>query len=347
MLQQLFFAHAGRIMTEFKGFSIDGIIERGTISDADVMKLRSATYADGRISPEEAEALFALNDAGLSFTRAWTDYFIESITDFLVNHAEPMGYVTAENARWLIDRVSHDGHLDTRTELELIINVIDRARWSPESLVRFALGQVRDAVLTGKGVVRNGMSLEPGVIGEVEVELLRRILYAFGGDGNVAVTRAEAEILFEINDALVDGKPNSAWTDLFVKAIANAVMSVSSYAVPAREEALRRDAWLDYHTDLSPLGLVKKLVTGSASLIDSYRRLTREESALDRLERQRIEMIVNEQVTEGEATWIADRIGRDGKVNENEAALLGFLRNESIQINPALKDLILRYAPAA
>lgn len=334
-------------MTEFKSISIDGIIERGSITDVDVTKLRSLTYADGTISPEEADALFQLNDARVTFTRSWNDYFIEAITDFLVNQAEPRGYVTAENARWLIDRVGHDGQVDTRTELELVINVIDRARWSPESLVQFALVQVRDAVLTGKGVLRNGMSLEAGSIGEAEVELLRRILYAFGGDGNVAVSRAEAEILFEINDALDDGQHNAAWTDLFVKAIANTVMSVSSYAVPSREEALRRDAWLDYHTDLSPLGFIKKLATGGASPLQGYRLMSREESALDRLERQRIELVVNEQITEGESTWLAERIGRDGRVNENEAALLAFLKAESSDIHPVLKELIARYASAA
>lgn len=333
-------------MTNFKGFSIDAIIERGSIADSDVMKMRSVTYADGTISAEEADALFALNSAGLTCVRAWEEYFIEAITNYLVDQVEPVGYVTAENAQWLIERIGKDGRVETRTELELAINVIDRARWAPESLVKFTLQQVRDAVVTGKGVLRSGHALKPGTIGEAEVELLRRILYAFGGDGNVAVTRAEAEILFEINDA-IGGKPNAAWTDLFIKAIANAVMAVSSYAVPTREEALRRDAWLDYHTDLSPLGMIKKIAAGGFSLREGYRLLTREESALDRLERQRIEMIVNEHVTEGEATWLADRISRNGKVDENEAALLAYLRQESPELHPALKDLIRRYAPAA
>lgn len=332
-------------MTKFKGFSIDHMIARSAITDADVMKLRAATYADGRISPEEAEALFALNDAAKTSTRAWNNYFIEAITDFLVNQAEPMGYVTVDNAHWLLDRVDHDGHVDTRTELELVINVIDRARWAPEALVRFALVQVRDCVISGTGVLRSGAELLPGQIAEAEVELLRRILYAFGGDGNVAVTRAEAEVLFDINDAVSGGTPNAAWTDLFVKAIANAVMSVSSYAVPAREEALRRDAWLDYHTDLSPMGLIKKYANGGSSLRQGYRLLTREESTLDRLERQRIEMVVNETLTEVEATWLTERICRDGDVNDDESALLAYLKAESPEIHPALKDLIERYAP--
>jgi hypothetical protein len=307
-------------MIKFKGFSIDHMIARSAITDADVMKLRAATYADGRISPEEAEALFALNDAAKTSTRAWNNYFIEAITDFLVNQAEPMGYVTVENAHWLMDRVDHDGHVDTRTELELVINVIDRARWAPEALVRFALVQVRDCVISGTGVLRSGAEL---VTGEI----------------------AEAEVLFDINDAVSGGTPNAAWTDLFVKAIANAVMSVSSYAVPAREEALRRDAWLDYHTDLSPMGLIKKYANGGSSLRQGYRLLTREESTLDRLERQRIEMVVNETVTEVEATWLTERICRDGDVNDDESALLAFLKAESPEIHPALKDLIERHAP--
>ena len=67
---------------------------------------------------------------------------------------------------------------------------------------------------------------------EILLELLRRMLYAFGGDGNVAVTRAEAEVLFDINDATADAEPNPAWTDLFVKAIANVVMAASGQQPP-------------------------------------------------------------------------------------------------------------------
>ena len=73
-----------------------------------------------------------------------------------------------------------------------------------------------------------------GTIREPEVELVRRILYAFGGDGSVAVTRAEAEVLFDINDAIADPTANPAWADLFVKAITNVVMAASGRSVPTR-----------------------------------------------------------------------------------------------------------------
>ena len=46
-----------------------------------------------------------------------------------------------------IERISRDGRVETKTELELLVNVLDKARWAPQSLVRFALdaGQGRQS----------------------------------------------------------------------------------------------------------------------------------------------------------------------------------------------------------
>ena len=68
------------------------------------------------------------------------------MTDYIVNDAEPQGYLTKANADWLIAKVARDGKVHTDTELELILNVLDKARWAPEILVTFALEQVKEAV---------------------------------------------------------------------------------------------------------------------------------------------------------------------------------------------------------
>src|SRR5262249_23450298 len=139
----------------------------------------------------------------------------------------PRGYLTAANAAWLIGRVSKDGKIRTKTELELVLNVLDKTRWAPASLSKFALEQVKHAVVAGDGPLRQGKPLARGAISEAEVDLLRRVLYAFGGDGHVAVTRAEADVLFDIDEAVSASPPNPVWTDLFVKAVANVMMSAS------------------------------------------------------------------------------------------------------------------------
>ena len=90
---------------------------RGSIKDADVLKLRRNYYDDGRVSAEEADVIFALNDACPVQDPAWADCFIETITDYIVDQAKPEGYLTTENAAWLIARISKDGLIETKTEL--------------------------------------------------------------------------------------------------------------------------------------------------------------------------------------------------------------------------------------
>jgi hypothetical protein len=334
-------------MAVLSAVSVAEIRARGSIKDADVLKLRRSYYDDGRITTEEAETILALNDACPVQDPAWADCFVETITDYLVEQAAPEGYLTVENAQWLIDRIASDGKVETKTELELLINVLDKARWAPPSLARFALDQVKHAVLEGTGPLRSGKKLEPGIVSEADVDLLRRVLYSFGSDGNIAVTRPEAEVLFDIDEATTGADNHPTWGDLFVKAIANSVMASSGYAAPPRESALARDAWLDRRGDLSIEAVLGGMGNGVKSLFGGYRLQSEEERAIARLTQQKISIVTHEAVTPAEAQWLAERIGRDGKLTSNERALLMFLKAESPSIAPPLRDLVARATAAA
>jgi hypothetical protein len=335
-------------MGALRSLPVDEIIRRGSIKNVDVLRLKSSYHYDGMITESEADALLRLNEACLIQDPSWPEFFVEAVTDYVVNQAQPEGYLTAEGAQWLILRVGKDGNVARKTELDLIVNVLDESRWSPVSLSRIALQQVKRAVVHGDGPLRAGEMSEKGKISEPEVELVRRILYAFGGEGNVAVTRAEAEVLFEINDAIADPQANPAWSELFVKAVTNVVMAASGQAVPTREEALRRDAWLEERDELSPHAVLAALVTSSLDAVkNAYQEQSSEERALARLEHQRIEIITNEVITQAEAGWLCDRIGRDGRLTPNEAALVAYLKKESPNIHPDLQAAVDRLAEAA
>lgn len=335
-------------MGALRSLAVDEIVRRGSIRDVDVLRLKSSYHCDGIITTAEAEALLRINQACLIQDAAWPDFFVEALTDYIVYQVLPEGYVTSEGAEWLLTRVVKNGNVARKTELDLIVNVLDKSRWSPVSLSRVALQQVKRAVVDGDGPLRAGEMSEKGRISEPEVELVRRILYAFGGDGNVAVTRAEAEVLFDINDAIVDPEANPAWTDLFVKAVTNVVMAASGQAVPTREEALRRDTWLEDRGELSPGAVLSALVTSSLDAVrNAYQEQSSEERALARLEHQRIEIITNEVITQAEAGWLCDRIGRDGRLTPNEAALIAYLKKESPNIHPDLQAAVDRLAEAA
>jgi hypothetical protein len=334
-------------MSVLSAVSIVEIKARGSIKDADVLKLRRKYYEDGRISAEEADVIFALNDACPVQDPAWADCFVETITDYLVDQAEPEGYLNVKNADWLIERISRDGRVETKTELDLLINVLDKARWSPPRLVSFALEQVKEAVINGSGPLRSGKRLEPGLVSEADVDLIRRIIYAFGSDGTIAVTQPEAEMLFEIDAATADADNHPSWPDLFVKAVANCVMSASGYAPPPREVALERDAWLDRRGDLAPDAILSGMAAGLKTLFGGYRRQTEEERAIARLTQQKVGIVTHETIVPVEAEWLSRQIGRDGKVTPNEQALLMFLKAEHPAIHPQLQAIIDKAAAAA
>ena len=173
------------------------------------------------------------------------------------------------------------------------------------------------------------------------------MLYSFGGDGNIAVTRPEAEVLFDINDATADADNHPAWTDLFVKAIANSVMAASGYACPPREVALAREAWLDRRGDLSLPNMLAGMAGGMKGLFAGYHPQSEEERAIAQLTLQKIGIVTHEAITPAEAQWLAERMGGDGRLTPNERALLSFIRAESPSIDPALQTLVDRATVAA
>ncbi|WP_367165799.1 hypothetical protein, partial [Mesorhizobium sp.] len=224
---------------------VAGLASKNRITAEDVVMLRREVFGDGVVTRGEAEALFALDATAKDKCAQWPDFFIEAVTDFIVHQEKPAGYISQDNADWLVRAISRDGMVDSRTELELLVHVLEKAKSSPNGLCAYALEQVAHAVIDGKGSLMHDGKLVPGLIAKAEVELLRRILYAHGGDGNIAITRAEAEMLFKINERTAAADNDPSWNDLFVKAIANFVMCSAGYEAPMRDVALRRDSFFE------------------------------------------------------------------------------------------------------
>ncbi|HMB47792.1 MAG TPA: hypothetical protein VKN63_05900 [Afifellaceae bacterium] len=326
------------------------------------LEMRRAIYKDGRIDPAELDSLFALDESAERRDREWVSLLSEAIVDYLVHQQAPEGYIDEANAKWLVDRIARDGVVKTESELEALIKVLEAAKSSPESLVSFTLEQVKTAVLTGQGAVTQhrkllvdnpedgpmtmkldpnslGGELTPGRVGAAEVKLLRRILYAFGGDGGVAVSRAEAEVLFDINDATLDADNDPAWVDLFSKALASAIMATSGYSAPSRDVALRQEEWLNSEDGGTADFFGRMLSGGLRGILNAYKDPA-EDAWKARNNAMETAIQSAETVDQGEAEWLVSLIRRDGKVSDAEAALLKFIAEESPNIHPSLKPLI-------
>ncbi len=328
------------------------LLERpGVISERDVKRFRREVFQDGFVSQVEADAVFALNDAVKTKCPEWNEFFIETMTDFTVMQAEPRGYVSNANAQWLVNSISHDGVVDSASELELLVRVLAKSHDCPPALARFALAQIAYAVIEGEGPLARGMQLTKGVIGAAEVELLRTVLYAAGGANGLSISKQEAEILFDLNERSDPSRNDPSWQDLFVRATANYLMAVSSASAPSRSEALARQEWLeDTEEDVSGFlggivgGMSKIFTEGFFDDVFTSSHVQMERAWNARNTTMEVAIHRNAAIDSTEAAWLVERIKRDGAINPNEKALLAFIRKESHQVDPKVMELLSQVA---
>ena len=293
----------------------------GAISAEEILALRRSGWVDGALRPEEAEALFALNDALAAPTAEWSDFFVEAVGEFVVNGTAPRGYVSEDNAIWLIARIDRDGALHSLTELELLVRVLERGCNVPDALKAYVLEQLEQAVLTGRGPTRHG-ELSPGHVNAAEAAILRRVLFAPAGDGPARVSCAEAELLFRLKDATLSAANALEWKQMFVQGVASYLEGVASRTAQlSRERAAELEAFVaDDSTGVAGfLGRMAKSAPGAFAAV-----FGRQQPARDRL----AELRAAEEVTADERQWLDAHIGADGEIDAYEQALIAFLAAE-------------------
>ena len=294
----------------------------GVITPQEILALRREGWGDGQITHEEAEAIFVLDGALTERPAEWCDFLVEAIGEYVLNAWGPSGYVSDEQGAWLVAKVSADGRLDSMAELELLVRVLERAHNAPDVLKQFVLAQVERAVMSGVGPTRDGGSLDAGVVNETDCKVLRRTIFAAGGDRPAAVSRDEAEMLFRLKDATLGAGNAPAWKQLFVQGVGNYLQGyVSLSAQLSRERAAELEAFMnDAESNVGRFfgRMVKTVPDGT------FVRWSRQVSAPPHAEG----VAAAESVTPHEKAWLDQAIGADGEVDEFEQALLAFLAEE-------------------
>ncbi len=311
---------------------------KGAVTAKDVIDLRRYVFADSFVATNEANRLFDLNDLDIPKSECWADFFVATITTLLVRQTRPHGYVDEDTAKWFIKRISHDGHIQTETELRSLLSVLDIAKNATDTLAEFALSEVRAAILYSEGYMGSTRNSTAKKISRDDVVMIERVLYASGGDNNVKVTVKEAEILFDLND-VCEAEDDAAelWQDIFVNAVTNCVMFYAVFKNPSREEALRQEKWIQSRGDLNIGGLIHQVTP--QDVWDSF-------SGKDHKEQQKRSLIEKqmtrheERIDAEESLWLTRRIARDGVLNANERALLRNLEKLSPDVHQSLRDFI-------
>jgi hypothetical protein len=301
---------------------IDKLAADGRVSQEEALEARRLVFTDGKVARAEADMLFMLNERVGGDDPAWAALFVEAIGDHLMQTGEPEGHVSEEGARWFAAAIGRDGSLERETELAALLKVLDRAESVPASLVSLARDLVYRAVVTGKGYVGRDAALVPGQIGETELALIKSMLYAAAGAGDVYVTREEAEWLFSI-DAATEGRAHCpGWRDVFVNAVMNHLFAAGPSAMLGRDQMVARANWMNEKS--AGIGafyarIFKGGVKGFADRLAQPGALADEAARADARESQ---ANAAEALDLGEAAWLVARINADKRKTANERALI-------------------------
>ena len=304
----------------------------GRIAAEEILVLRQLGWADGRMNPDEAEALFNTNDALHEPDREWCDFFVEALSHFVVNTVAPQGYVDQEMADELISRIDRDGRVDSFAELELLVRVQEISTSTPASLRSYTLAQIEAAVEHGEGPTRCG-ELDARGINATEVELLRRIIFAAGGDRPAAVSRTEAEMLFRLKDAALYEPNAPEWQDLFVRGVANYLLGFDDSEPLSAERAGELEAFMQAEGAGIGAFLSRMLTSDVETAFGSL--LGGPESTANAEE---IEAEATAELDEAEASWLRDRLDADEELDDLEKALIAFMDAETGGAAPRYED---------
>lgn len=137
-----------------------------------------------------------------------------------------------------------------------------------------ALTVVRDGVITGEGPTTRGRVHFSRALDADDAAWCARILTATAVE-HEPVSRAEAEALFEINDAAAERSDDGVFDDLLAKAVVHHAASASGLPVPPRTVALSPDTAIESWAPTQAIGVDIAVLQWLASQMRGRRRSNR------------------------------------------------------------------------
>jgi hypothetical protein len=134
-----------------------------------------------------------------------------------------------------------------------------------------ALTIVRDGVITGEGPTTRGRVHFSRALDADDADLCARILTSTAVE-HQPVSRAEAEALFEIDDAAAERSDNGRFDDLLAKAVVHHAASESGLPVPPRTVALSPETRIESWAPAQPVKVDTEVLEWLASQMRGKRR---------------------------------------------------------------------------
>jgi hypothetical protein len=154
------------------------------------------------------------------------------------------------------------------------IGALEPSKISCRNTAALALTMVRDGVITGEGPTARGRIHFSRALDADDAAWCARILTATAVE-HQPVSRAEAEALFEINDAAAERSDEGRFDDLLAKAVVHHAASASGLPVPPRTVALSPDTAIESWAPTQAAGVDTEVLQWIASQMRGKRRSNR------------------------------------------------------------------------
>jgi hypothetical protein len=154
------------------------------------------------------------------------------------------------------------------------IDALEPSKISCRNTAALALTVVRDGVITGEGPTTRGRVHFSRALDADDAALCARILTAKAVE-HQPVSRAEAEALFEINDAAAERSDDGRFDDLLAKAVVHHAASASGLPVPPRTVALAPETAIESWAPTQAVGVDIEVLEWLASQMRGKRRSNR------------------------------------------------------------------------
>ncbi len=154
------------------------------------------------------------------------------------------------------------------------LGTIDGFRIADRRTAAQALGIVRDGIITGEGPTTKGRIHFSRALDADDAAWCARILTA-ADVANQPVSRAEAEALFQINDAASERTDDGIFDDLLAKAVVHHAASASGLPVPSRTVALSPDIAIESWAPTRAVGVDTEVLEWISRQMRGNRRANR------------------------------------------------------------------------
>jgi hypothetical protein len=152
--------------------------------------------------------------------------------------------------------------------------ILEPSKISCRDTAALALTVVRDGVITGEGPTTRGRVHFSRALDADDAAWCARILTATAVE-HQPISRAEAEALFEINDAATERSDNGRFDDLLAKAVVHHAASASGLPVPSRTVALSPETAIESWAPTKKVGVDTEVLEWIASQMRGKRRSNR------------------------------------------------------------------------